>query len=162
MDGVSLLPDARWYASSPTDPRALALYLRHYSAWKRRAVPLSRRFVGPGEQLVLLTVPCDALFVWRRERPEYRMDGQRGVNCAVFRNESPYLSSTLILEAEQLAWARWVGERLFTFVDAGKVRPKRDPGRCFLRAGWRRCGQSARGLLLFEKYPEPGAREDAA
>jgi hypothetical protein len=31
------------------------------------------------------------------------------VNCAVFRNEGPVLSSDLILEAEELAWGRWPG-----------------------------------------------------
>jgi hypothetical protein len=44
------------------------------------------------------------------------MAGQRGVNCAVFRNESSVLSSELIREACGLAWTRWPGERLYTYV----------------------------------------------
>jgi len=61
----------------------------------------------------LLTVHCDALFVWRKF---LSADRQVGVNCAIFRNESPILSSTLILEAERLAHARWPAERLYTYV----------------------------------------------
>ena len=116
-------------------------------------------FVGPGEKLVLLT-PCErALFCWRKER--YRLDGQEGVNCAIFRNEGAGRSSDLIREADQIAWNRWPGERLYTYVDASKVRRKRDPGRCFLRAGWRPCGVSKeRHLLIFECRPEWGAQPE--
>lgn len=53
-------------------------------------------------------------------------DGQIGVNCAPFRNEGAYCgevkSSRLILSAEVWAWARWPGERLYTYVDARRVR----------------------------------------
>ena len=48
---------------------------------------------------------------------------------------------------------------MVTFVDAGKVRRKRDPGRCFLRAGFQRCGETKGGLLAFQmladEMPEP-------
>lgn len=101
--------------------------------------------------MVLLTEDCQALFVWRSER--FRLDGQTGVGCSVFRNEGPALSSDLIREADELAWQRWPGERHFTYVDAGKIRPKRDPGRCFLRAGWQRAGTSQTGLILLERLP---------
>lgn len=75
-----------------------------------------------------------------------------GVCAAVFRNESPVLSSALILEAEQHAWARWPGERLYTYVDPGAVRST-NPGTCYLKAGWRKCGATGRGLLILEKLP---------
>lgn len=70
----------------------------------------------------------------------------------MFRNEGAGLSSDLIREADELAWQRWQNTpRHFTYVDPGKVRKKRDPGQCFLKAGWRTCGYSARGLLILEK-----------
>ena len=142
----------RWYASHRADPRALALYLRHYSARRYTDGRPRRQFVAPGACMVLLTAPCDALWVWHRAIPGLRLDKQEGVSCAVFRNEGPYRASELILEAEGLAWGRWPGERLFTYVDprlvAGEV-----PGYCFRRAKWRRCGVSKSGLLLFEKVP---------
>jgi hypothetical protein len=95
----------------------------------------------------LLTVTCDALFVWRKFLSD---GGQQGVNCALFRNESPVLSSLLVLEAEQLAWQRWPGERLYTYVNPRAVK-SRNPGYCFKAAGWRRCGETKRHLLILEK-----------
>lgn len=130
-----------------------AIYERHYSAAPKLARRRARRsqiYVGPGEKLVLLYADARALFVWRRERPEFRNDGQLGVNCAVFRNEGAGLASDLILQAERPAWRRWPGERLFTFVDPAQVRGT-PPGNCFLRAGWRRCGVTSRGLHILEK-----------
>ncbi len=38
---------------------------------------------------------------------------------------------------------------LQTEVDPGKTRPKRDPGRCFLRAGWFVVGVR-RGLVILQ------------
>ena len=59
------------------------------------------------------------------------------------------LSSTLIREA--IAATRWrFGEPpdlgMVTWIDARKVRRKRDPGRCFLRAGFVRDGHTKSGL----------------
>src|SRR5262245_33266766 len=124
-----LLPDldGHWFAIRADDPRALALYLRHYSSAKARGLRTPRplrgnaaKFVGPGAALCLLTTRSDALFVWRKQA--YRRDSQTGVECWIFRNESPFLSSDLIREASELAWQRWPGERLFTFVWDARVR----------------------------------------
>lgn len=146
-----------WLPAKDGDPRAAALYQRHYSchqyADNRRANHANRnRFliVGPGEKMVLMTVNCDALWVWRKFRDK---SGQTGVNCAVFRNESPVLSSVLIAEAEQLAWRRWPGERLYTYVDGGAVQSS-NPGYCYQAAGWTKCGQTkTRKLVILEKLP---------
>ncbi len=75
-----------------------------------------------------------------------------GVCCAVFRNESPVLSSELIREAEQLAWARWPHARLYTYVNPRKIKSV-NPGFCFKRANWRECGHTAGGLVILEKLP---------
>ena len=146
-----MLTDGHWLSSNKFDPRALAIYERHYSARHYADGRKRVQFVGPGECMVLLTVACDALFVWVRNRME-RYDGQEGVNCPVFRNESPVLSSDHIREADERAWHRWPGERHFTYVEDAKVRRKRDPGRCFRKAGWRVCGRNADGrLTLLER-----------
>ena len=72
----------------------------------------------------------------------------------MFRNEGPILSSTLILEAEQLAWRRWPGTRIYTYVCDPKVNST-NPGYCFLRAGWRRCGRNKHArLTILEKQPD--------
>jgi hypothetical protein len=39
-------------------------------------------------------------------------------------------------------------------VDTKKTRHKRDPGRCFLKAGWRYFGWSKGGLRILEIRPE--------
>jgi hypothetical protein len=119
-------------------------YSRHVYADGRKP----KLFVGPGEKLVLITPEADALFIWRKF---ISGDGQQGVNCAAFRNESKRLSSELILEAERLAWERWPGERLYTYVDPRKIRST-NPGYCFLQAGWNRCGITKHNkLLILEK-----------
>ncbi len=137
-----LISEAVWIQTKDGDPQALALFRRHYSYNVRRdqfsLFPARNRnmkhFVGPGEKMVLLTAAADALFVWRKF---ISGDGQRGVNCAVFRNESVMRASDLIREASELAWKRWPGERLYTYVNSQKIRRMRQPGRSFLKAGWR-------------------------
>ena len=142
-----------WYAVKDGDRRATALYERHYSAVniKARRRMGDPRICGPGEKLVLLIPGQNALFVWRRaNRPD--LAGQSGVYCSVFRNETDILSSKLILEAEHLAWQRWPGERLYTYVNPNKIRST-NPGYCFQMAGWTNAGITQGGLVIFEKMP---------
>lgn len=143
-----------WLSIHDGDPAAFNLFKRHYSHHKyrdnRRLVGRNRKlFVGPGQKMVLTTEQYDALFVWRKFKSD---DGQEGVNCAVFRNESRYLSSDLIIEAEQLAWSKWPGERLYTYVNPRKIKSV-NPGYCFKMAGWRSCGITSKGLIILEKLP---------
>lgn len=145
--------EGNWLAVQRTDARAFALYRRHYSFKKnaRWRTPGNTNVTGSGQTMVLLSQMGDALFVWLRNTVQ-RLDKQVGVNCAIFRNEGASLSSDLIREADDLAWQRWTDEpRHFTYIDASEVRHKRDPGRCFIKAGWRKCGVSANGKLLFER-----------
>jgi hypothetical protein len=162
MEQPFLIAESIWIEVKDGNAAAMELFRRHYTYrpqrdqlkfWPQTSDLL---FVGPGEKLVLLTPCARAMFCWRREK--YRLDGQEGVNCAVFRNEGAGLSSDLIKAADRIAWDRWPGERLYTYVDPRKVRRKRDPGRCFLRAGWCPCGVSKkRKLLIFECLPESSA-----
>jgi len=132
MTPSGLCIEGHWVGVHDADPRAVALYRRHYSC-----KPTRRRgnfdFMAPGDDLVLLTVDCTALFGWYKGT--YRLDGQQGVECSVFRNEGPLRSSDLILEAMDLAWRRWPGQRLFTYVWDAKVKSA-NPGYCFKMAGW--------------------------
>lgn len=43
---------------------------------------------------------------------------------------------------------------MITFVDPDKVRHKRDPGRCFLKAGFVHVGETKGGLLAFQLLPD--------
>lgn len=154
--------DFYWLPAKDGDPRAFALMRRHYSYHpyrdgRRRNLGNRNRYliVGPGEKMVLLTVNCDALFVWRKFIDDSR---QEGVNCAVFRNEGNTLSSQLILEAERLAWQKWPGQRLYTYVDPRKVKSS-NPGYCFLSAGWVRLNiKTKSGKIILEKLPNDYAQ----
>lgn len=149
---------AHWCLTRDGDPQAVELFARHYSCRHPERKFLGgnqSRFAGQGRPIVLIGVDGRSLFVWRKE--EWRLDQQDGVCCAVFRNEGQVLSSVLIREAMRIAWARWPAERLFTFVDAEKTAKRRgqrhEPGWCFLCAGWERCGESGKGLVILEARP---------
>ena len=139
-----------WIKTRDADPEARSLFDRHYSRRRYKDGRRPKKFIGPGEYICLVTPGYTALFVWRKF---ISRDNQRGVNCAVFRNESSFLSSALIREAMEIAWERWPGERLYTYVDARKIRSE-NPGYCFKRAGWKSCGRTKdRGLHILEFNP---------
>jgi hypothetical protein len=136
-----------WILIRDGNPSGMSIFKRHYTARATRRV---FQFVGPGEKMVLITPDAKALFVWRKFISDA---GELGVNCAVFRNEgsSEGVSSALIVAAKDWAWQRWPNQRLYTYVDPSKVRHKRDPGRCFMKAGFVRCNyQTKDGKLVFE------------
>jgi hypothetical protein len=143
----------RWEVSDRADPRGVALADRHYN----RQSHGSPQFVPPGRNLCFVTT--DSLAVWTTSWPyaEYVRHAWAGawVN-SIFRNEGPVLSSELILEA--IACTRWTWEPpdlgIVTFVDASKVRRKRDPGRCYRRAGFEHVGYTKGGLFAFQLLPE--------
>lgn len=136
-----------WWVTRDGDRTCLALYERHYSAYRYADGRDRKQFVGPGESVVLRTQVGDALFVWRKFIDD---SGQSGVNCAVFRNEGATRSSLLIGQADAVADHVWPGERHYTYVRAEAVRSS-NPGYCFLAAGWKRCGHTRGGLLIMER-----------
>ena len=139
-----------WWLTKDGDRSCLALYERHYSAYRYRDGRSRYQFVGPGENIVLRNADASALFVWRKFIDD---SGQRGVNCAVFRNESNIQSSELIRQADAIADFCWPGERHYTTVNPAKVRSS-NPGFCFLMAGWKRCKHRTKsGLIILEKLP---------
>jgi hypothetical protein len=137
-----------WIRVKDGNPYALNLYERHYSCRKYADGRERKLFCGPGEKLVLITKENNALFVWRKFIDD---SGQRGVNCAVFRNESNILSSILIFEAMQIASERWKNARFYTYVNPKKIISK-NPGYCFKAAGWKFYGQTKGGLHILEGY----------
>ena len=146
--------DSPWRRSDRFDPQALPLADRHYN---RRKVG-SPQFVPPGRCLVLLSADHDALWVTSWPFAEYVRHAWPGawVN-SLFRNEGGVLSSELIMAAVAHTRARWPGvppQGIVSFVDASKTRRKRDPGRCYRRAGWKHVGFTAGGLYAFQQLPE--------
>lgn len=152
------MPD--WYLTKDGDKTLLALYERHYSAYQYADGRKRLLFAGPGFKIVLRTDTGDAGFVWRKFVDDCRYErfdqpgelvANDGINNAFFRNEGQTLSSDLIRQADAIADFVWPGERHYTYVDPAKTRRKRDPGRCFIRAGWRKCGVTRSGLIVLER-----------
>ena len=143
----------KWQRSHRGDRRALPLADRHYNRQK----PGSPQFVPPGRCAVLLTPEADALWVTSAPFAEYVKHAWAGawVN-SLFRNEGPLLSSELICDA--LAASRFLlGEPpelgIVSFIDPQKTRRKRDPGRCYVRAGFMRVGVTGKGLVVLQMKP---------
>jgi hypothetical protein len=143
----------RWHLSHRFDTRALPLAYRHYN---RRKVG-SPQFVPPGACLVLLTENADALWVTSWPKGEYVRHAWPGawVN-SLFRNESACLSSDLIKEAVAATVAFFGSppkQGMITFVDPEKTRHKRDPGRCYRKAGFQVVGETAGELVALQLSP---------
>jgi hypothetical protein len=143
-----------WERSHRFDKRALPLADRHYN---RRKVG-SPQFVPPGRCLVLLRPTRRRSGCRRAPFAEYVRHAWPGawVN-SLFRNESAALSSDLITEACAVTRGVWGDPPplgFVTFVDAAKTRRKRDPGRCYRRAGWRHVGFTKGGLWAFQLAPD--------
>lgn len=141
-----------WRMSHRADPAACAIADRHYNRQK----PGTPQFVPPGRCLVLIADV--ALWVTSWPFAEWVKHAWAGawVN-SLFRRESGPLASEMIRDA--VAATRWVWQDtpalgLVTFVDATKTRRKRDPGRCYLRAGFVRDGETKGGLVALRLRPE--------
>lgn len=141
-----------WNLSDRFDPHGAAIADRHYN---RRKVG-SPQFVPPGRCLVL-TTPT-ALWVTSWPFAEFVRHAWPGAwICSAFRNEGEVLSSTLIEEAVAATRYRWPDVPdlgMVTFVDPAQTRRKRDPGRCFRRAGFRVVGKTAGGLVALQLLRE--------
>lgn len=127
---------------------------RHYNRQKIG----SPQFAPPGRCLVLKTPELDALWITSWPFAEYVRHAWAGAwVCSAFRNESAHLSSELIREAVAATLAEYgppPSLGMITFVNAEKVRRKRDPGRCYLRAGFRRVGETKGGLVALQLLPQ--------
>lgn len=143
-----------WHLSWRADPLTRAVADRHYNRQNIGA----DQFVPPGRCVVLRTAEADAAWITSWPIADYVQHAWRGawVN-SLFRNESGrYLSSSLIRAAVAATLAVWPNPPAFgmvTFVDAAQVRRKRDPGRCYRRAGFRDVGHTKGGLIALQLLP---------
>lgn len=143
-----------WTLSDRADPAALPLADRHYNRQKVG----SPQFVPPGRCVVLLASDRKAVWVTSWPLAEYVRHAWAGawVN-SLFRNEGAGLSSELIRDAIAATLTVWPTPSplgIVTFVDAGKTRRKRDPGRCYRKAGFRHVGFTKGGLWAFQLLPD--------
>lgn len=149
----------RWFLSHRADPVVVPLADRHYNRQKIG----SPQFAPPGRCLVLKTAAVDAFWITSWPYAEYVKHAWAGAwVCSAFRNESEHLSSELIREALAATIAKYVevpALGLVTFVNATKTRKKRDPGRCYRKAGFSHVGYTKGGLvalqILAADMPQP-------
>lgn len=138
-----------WTVSHKADTVALPYANAHYN----RQTPDSPQFVPPGRSVVLLRPGA----LWVTSWPMYAQHAWVGawVNT-LFRRESGPLASDLIRDAVAATRSFWPPppEGIVTFVDASRVQHKRQPGRCYLKAGWRQVGETKGGLLVFQQLPD--------
>lgn len=142
-----------WKLSDRADKAALPIADRHYNRQK----PGTPQFVPPGRCLVLTCVSGTALWVTSWPFAEYVRHAWPGawINSA-FRRESGPKSSKLILQAVAVTRWKWPNTPelgMITFIDRAKVRSKQDFGFCYLRAGFRPCGETKGGLLALQLLP---------
>jgi hypothetical protein len=149
-----------WRISDRYDPALVALADRHYSRQK----PGTPQCIPPGTYVAL--VCADRTAGWVTSWPLYRQDEWRGawINT-LFRKEGDGLASDMIRAAVAHTRHRFpqvppLG--MVTFVNPRQVRHKRDPGRCYRKAGFRHVGTTPKGLLVFqllaEEMPPPSPR----
>lgn len=147
-----------WNISHRFDPAARELADRHYN---RRKVG-SPQFAPPGRCLVLV-IPETAFWITSWPFAEYVRHAWAGAwVCSAFRNEDPlkHLSSDLVREAVAATRWRWPDVPslgMITFVNEDKTRRKRDPGRCFRRAGFVPASPPRtrkEGLIALQLHPQ--------
>ena len=146
-----------WEKTNRADVRVAALADKHYS----RQSHGSRQFTPPGRVLVLRTADVSAAWAtsWPYARYVNRLLYPGAWVCTFFRREPecPYLASDLIaaaVAATRWQWGDAPVDGMVTMVDVGKVRRKRDPGRCYRRAGFVPVGETLGGLLVLRLAPE--------
>lgn len=143
-----------WTLSHRAQRASVDIADRHYN---RQHVG-SPQFVPPGRCLVLHHEHGSGA-VWTTSWPEaqYVKHAWPGawIN-SIFRKECDCLASAMILEAVAHTRSEWPDAPdlgMMTFVDASKVEHKRQPGRCYLKAGFRLVGKTKGGLLAFQMLP---------
>jgi len=142
-----------WYRSHRADKQVLPLADRHYNRQKIG----SPQFVPPGRCLVLKTKAVDAFWVTSWPFAQYTKHAWAGAwVCSAFRNEGATLSSELIRDAVAATLSEYGNPPtlgMITFVNVSKIRAKRDPGYCYLRAGFHKVGFTKGGLVVLQMLP---------
>jgi hypothetical protein len=129
-----------WIIVNKGDIRARGLADKHYSRQHKYAPSFTR----PGNNLVMLTMDCSAVWVsWKPAHDIKRMDGMDGYyECTLFRNEGNLLSSKLIKEAILLTEDIWGKPKgWITYIRDSAVKSV-NPGYCYKCAGFKNMGRN--------------------
>ena len=141
-----------WALSWRADPVGAQIADGHYNRQK----PGAAQFVPPGRCLVLLA-EGPALWVTSWPFAQYvKHDWPGAWINSTFRREGGVVASEMIRMAVAATRARWPmvpALGMVSFVDPAKVRHKRDPGRCYRKAGFSLVGETKGGLLVWQMLP---------
>jgi hypothetical protein len=153
-----------WTLSHRADADVVPLADRHYN---RQHVG-APQFCPPGPAIVFKIKAAGVVKAfWCSANPDARYVKHAWAGawmCTAFRNEGAGLSSELIRQAVAMTRAVAADKAswqfgnvpplgMITFVDADKTRKKRDPVRCYRRAGFRHVGFTEGGLWAFQLLP---------
>lgn len=142
-----------WERVTSLDAGLRTLAAAHYS----RQTPDSVQLAPPGRRVYFAT-PCRRA-LWASSRQQFAAPHRLGSwVCTFFRNEGAGLSSELIVTAvaaTRFMWGEPPSRGMATEIDAGRVRRKRDPGRCYRRAGFLDMGERTKGGLIVLRLPVP-------
>ena len=136
-----------WKLSNTANKIACQLADRHYS---RRTIG-APQMMPPGRKIVLLSIDNNA--VWGTHWPYHELVMHSFGDCwicSIFRNESNYLSSKMISQAESVT--RFIfgdppSGGFISFINKNKIKSE-NPGYCFKMAGWTKIGKTKSGLIV--------------
>lgn len=137
-----------WKQIPKGDQEARKIADRHYNRQKVG----SPYFLPPGNTFLLVNADYSAL--WGCVYQKYSFHAwPNTINNCIFRNESLTLSSEMILEATKLTleyYKDYNHDGLITFVNPFKIKSI-NPGYCYKMAGWKKIGNTKKGLLVYKQ-----------
>lgn len=144
----------KWIQTTRVDSDARRIADRHYN---RQSIG-SPNFVPPGRCFVLYQPHAVWVSAWPFAEYVLHEWGGAWIN-SLFRREPLCEERASDLIRDAIAATRWrwpdVPEMgIVTFVDAQKVRHKRDVGRCYRKAGFKHVGYTKSGLYALQLLPE--------
>ncbi len=146
--GDTAPPALDWWLTKESDVACLAMYERHYSCYRyadgRQSSAVRRpwREGCTANEHPQMLCGCGAALLTTA--------ASKGLIAPCSVTESGHQSSSLIRQADKIADCLWPDSRHYTYVDPARVASK-NPGFCFIAAGWRKCGRTKGGLLIMER-----------
>lgn len=145
-----------WRLAHRAHPFARDIADRHYN---RQSIGADN-IAPPGRALVLIAETETGRALWITSWPfaQYVKHEWAGAwICSAFRNEGAGKAKHLIRQAVAATRA-YYGDPpalgMVTFVNPQHIRPKADPGHCFIMAGFRPCGATKGGLPALQMLPK--------
>jgi hypothetical protein len=140
-----------WRESWRADPAGRVIADRHYN---RQSIGAAQ-FVPPGMCAVYVSLDAKSLWVTSWPKAEFVKHAWPGawINSCFRREGGDHRASDMIRAGVAATRAKWPDVPdlgMVTMVDPTKVESKRQPGWCYLKAGFSLVGETKGGLLVFQ------------